>query len=90
MNIPLRRLGSGALGFLVVLMLSACLVPGGGYAGGVYEGPGYEYGGWGTGYHVGPPRGGDRRSDGASHSYRRAAPSRSTPSIPRGSHPHSH
>lgn len=96
MNIPLRRLGVSALGFLMVLALSACVVPdggGGGYVGGVYEGPGYEYGGWRAGYHVGPPRGDDRRGDDrraqpqSTHAYRPAAPSRRTPSIPQRSHP---
>ena len=28
-----------------------------GYVGGVYQPGGYEYGRWGPGYHVGPPRG---------------------------------
>lgn len=28
-----------------------------GYAGGYYEPWGYDYGGWGGGYRVGPPRG---------------------------------
>jgi hypothetical protein len=34
------------------------------YYGGFYEPYGYDYGGWGPGYYVGPPRGGDRRRDG--------------------------
>jgi hypothetical protein len=93
MNIPIRRLGVSALGFLMVMVLSACLVPGGGgYVGGGYEEPGYEYGGWRSDYHVGPPRGGERRPEQQSspHAYQRAAPSRSTPSIPTRPHPHSH
>lgn len=79
-------------------LTSSCAVTaGGGYYGtdvGVgldyYETPGY-YGGWGSGYFVGPYRhdhhddhghgehGGGRPSQ---HSYRSAAPSRSVPSIP--------
>jgi hypothetical protein len=54
-----------------LIIVSACAVgvggygDGGGYAGadvgyvgGYYEPYGYEYGGWGHGYRVGPPRGG--------------------------------
>jgi hypothetical protein len=50
-----------------LLMLSACAVGVGygpgydgpdGYVGGVYEPYGYDYGGWGGRYRVGPPRGG--------------------------------
>jgi hypothetical protein len=90
MNISLRRLGV-ALAFLMIAALSACLAPGGYVGGGYDEGPGYGYGGWGAGYHVGPPRGGDRRSERSSpRSYRPAPRSRATPSIPNRSHPHSH
>jgi len=54
------------------LLLGACAVGpvgydgdvGVGYYGGFYEPYGYDYGGWGPGYHVGPPRGGERRGDG--------------------------
>jgi hypothetical protein len=88
MNIPLRRLGLGALGLLMAAALFSC-VASGGYVDGVYEGPGYyagpayEYGAWGANYHVGPPRGGERRAERpAPHAYRSAAPSRRTPSIP--------
>jgi hypothetical protein len=91
MNTPLRRLGFCAVGFLMLAALSACLVPTGGeyVAGGYYEGPGYVYGGWGAGYHVGPSRGGDRRSDNSSPRAYRAAPrTRPTPSIPTHSRPH--
>jgi hypothetical protein len=83
-------------GLLVVVFAAAAgCVAGGGYDGGVevgygvdyYEPFGYEYGGWGPGYGVGPPRRGfDRgRGDGpgAPHpAYRPAAPSRSMPSLP--------
>jgi hypothetical protein len=40
-----------------------------GYYGGFYEPYGYDYGGWGPGYHVGPPRGGERRGDGGYGGY---------------------
>ena len=44
------------------------------YAGSFYEPGGYEYGGWGRGYRVGPPRGGFGGERGG----------RSAPSIPHG------
>jgi hypothetical protein len=59
-----------------------------GYVGGYYEPYGYDYGGWGRGYHVGPGRGGDRRGDhpgGGRPAYRGAPGGRATPSIPGGS-----
>jgi squid-like protein/heterogeneous nuclear ribonucleoprotein A1/A3 len=74
---------------LVVATLASC-VTGIGYDGevGVYspgyiQPYGYEYGGWGPGYAVGPGRGGDRRGPESSHSYHSAPRSRPTPSIPR-------
>ena len=82
--------GLGAL----ALTLNACAVTGVGvdetvgigYDAGYYEPWGYDYGGWGHGYRVGPGRGGDRRGDGDhSRSYRPAPAGRPTPSIPRGS-----
>jgi hypothetical protein len=89
------------LGALALTVLYACAVTGVGgtvgygYDAGYYEPWGYDYGGWGYGYRVGPGRGGDRRR-GDSHggdprgghqsrSYRPAPESRPTPSIPRGS-----
>jgi len=88
---PIQSWKVMALGFLLLTVMYACVV-GGGYdadvaVGGYYEPGGYEYGGWGSGYRVGPVRGGERRPTQAGHSYRPAAPSRSTPSIatrPRG------
>jgi hypothetical protein len=52
------------------------------YSPGYIQPYGYEYGGWGPGYFVGPGRGGDRRGS-SSHTYRSAPQSRPTPSIPR-------
>lgn len=62
----------GAVG-AALMALAACTVSGGGvaydggyadvgvgYEGGFYEPYGYDYGGWGGRYHVGPPRGGPR------------------------------
>ena len=89
------------LGALALTVLYACAVTGVGgtvgygYDAGYYEPWGYDYGGWGYGYRVGPGRGGDRRG-GDSHGgdsrgghqsrpYRPAPESRPTPSIPRGS-----
>jgi hypothetical protein len=84
---------------LLVLVLSSCAVTGVGvegtvgygYDAGYYEPWGYDYGGWGHGYRVGPGRGGDRRGGGdprgehPSRPYRPAPESRPTPSIPHGS-----
>jgi hypothetical protein len=85
---------------LLALALGSCAVTGVGvegtagygYDAGYYEPWGYDYGGWGSGYRVGPGRGGDRRGGGdprgehPSRPYRPAPESRPTPSIPRGSH----
>jgi hypothetical protein len=75
-----------ALGLLLLTVLYACLVPDGGYVGGVYEPSGYDYGGWGRGYQVGPPRGRavERRPERLSppRAYRPAPQSRPAPSIP--------
>ncbi len=87
--------------FLVLLLaIGACAVTGvgvgyeGDYVGGVYEPYGYDYGGWGRGYRVGPPRRGYGRGPGArpggrpgfggggGHPYHAAPPGRSMPSIP--------
>ncbi|MGB6485589.1 MAG: hypothetical protein WBE91_01770 [Steroidobacteraceae bacterium] len=52
-----------AAGLLALVTLSACVAtgydggPGFGYVGGYYEPAGYDVGGWGPGYRVGPPRG---------------------------------
>jgi hypothetical protein len=102
MNIVPRRWRVRALGFVLLAALCACTVTGGGYVGGVYEPSGYEYGGWGPGYHVAPPRGGERgdahggdhggqrRPEQATQSppraYRPAPPSRPAPSIPTRPH----
>lgn len=64
----------GVLGLAALVAASACTVTGVGvggeadyeYVGGFYEPYGYDYGGWGRGYRVGPPRGdrgGDRGGD---------------------------
>jgi hypothetical protein len=90
MNTTRSRCMAIALGAIALTMLYACAVDGVGvdttvgvgYVGGYYEPYGYEYGGWGGGYRVGPGRGGDRRGDHPSHSYRPAPTSRPTPSIP--------
>ena len=52
----------GVLGGALVLLLPGCVAGGGGgvdvsYGADFYEPLGYEYGGWGRGYRVGPPRG---------------------------------
>jgi hypothetical protein len=87
MNIVPQRWRVSALGLLLLTVLCACAVTGGGYVGGVYEPSGYDYGGWRPGYHVGPPRGGERRPERSSpHAYRPAPRSRPTPSIPTRPH----
>jgi len=66
-----------AVTLFALMTLAACVATGYdgevgvGYFGGIYEPGGYEYGGWGPGYRVGPPRGGVR-----------APGRRSAPSIP--------
>ena len=73
------RRGLGASTLLIIM--SACVGVGYGgsvgYVGGGYEPSGYDYGGWGGAYRVGPPRGGPRGGGGGRH-----APS--IPSAPRG------
>ena len=104
MNTLRRRWKESALGLLVIAVLYACTLSGEGYVGGVYDPPGYEYGSWGTGYYVAPPRGGGYRDEHGGqrggdhrqeqprqqqpHAYKPAAPSRPAPSIP--THPHGH
>jgi hypothetical protein len=56
-----------------------------GYVGGYYEPFGYDYGGWGPGYAVGPYRGGRGvfyRDRGHAPAFRPAPGGRSMPSIP--------
>jgi hypothetical protein len=90
MNVVRNRWMTTGLGALALILLNACAVEGVGVDGGVgvgyvgdyYQPYGYDYGGWGRGYRVGPGRGGYPRSDRPSHSYRPAPASRPTPSIP--------
>jgi hypothetical protein len=90
----LRRYLMSSLGIGLLTLLNGCVVGGAGYEEGVgvsygadfYEPYGYEYGGWGPRYRVGPPRGGEPRLGRPSGSrppaYHSAAPSRAMPSIP--------
>jgi hypothetical protein len=61
-------------------LLSACAVTGVGvegsvgYDGGYYEPYGYDYGGWGAGYRVGPSRCCERRDDHHDHPVDRGHP----------------
>ena len=61
------RLLAAGLGAMMLSMLFACAVTGVGvegsvgYDGGYYEPYGYDYGGWGGTYFVGPGRGFDHR-----------------------------
>lgn len=102
MNTVPRRWRVSALGLLLLTAMCACTAGGGVYVEGVYEPAGYEYGGWGPGYHVAPPRrvergdehrgerGGEHRPEPAKqsppHAYRQAPPSRPAPSIPTRPH----
>jgi hypothetical protein len=67
MNPSLSRWLLVAVSGIAVVILQSCVAGGGAYYGGgvdvtygadFYEPWGYEYGGWGPGYWVGPPRGG--------------------------------
>ena len=105
MNAPRSRLIASGLGAMAALMLCACAVTGVGvegsvgYAGGYYEPYGYDYGGWGVGYRVGPGRCCDHRDEHRDHpadrgrgghapAYRPAPAGRATPSIPGRSRTH--
>jgi hypothetical protein len=52
------------------------------YAGDYFEPYGFDYGGWGGGYQVGPPRYGDRSLERPGRPFRAAPPSHRMPSIP--------
>jgi hypothetical protein len=102
-------LSAGGIGAVVLMMLQSCAVTGVGvegsvgYDGGYYEPYGYDYGGWGAGYLVGPSRCCEHR-DGhhdnphghpparghAPHApaYRPAPRGRPAPSIPQRSRSH--
>ena len=73
MNMKSMPWKAGLTGLSVVGILAACVVGGDdgavgvGYVGGYYAPSGYDYGGWGRGYHVAPPRGGDWRGEGDRH-----------------------
>ena len=100
------RLIASGLGAIATLMLCACAVTGVGvegsvgYDGGYYEPYGYDYGGWGAAYRVGPGRCCDHRDDHHDHpvarggragrapAYRPAPAGRSAPSIPGRSRTH--
>jgi hypothetical protein len=70
MNMKSMPWKAGLIGLSLGGILAACVVGEGGYDGGVgvgyvggyYAPSGYEYGGWGRGYHVAPPRGDDRHA----------------------------
>jgi hypothetical protein len=100
------RVLATALGAAALTMLIACEVTGVGvdssvgvgYVGGYYEPYGYDYGGWGGAYRVGPSRCCEHRDDhghdghdghdargghgGRAPAYRPAPAGRSAPSIP--------
>jgi hypothetical protein len=103
MNTTRSRLLAAGLGAMMMTMLLACAgvaVEGTvGYDGGYYEPYGYDYGGWGGGYLVGPGRCCDHRDDhhddhrGGGHvghapAYRPAPAGRSAPSLPGRSRGH--
>jgi len=107
MKITASRLLASGLGAMLLVLLYACAVTGVegsvGYDGGYYEPYGYDYGGWGLGYRVGPSRCCDHRDDhrdvhredhpgnrggGRAPAYRPAPAGRSAPSIPGRSRTH--
>jgi hypothetical protein len=83
-----------ALAMLLLVVLCGCAYPGvsyggavavdfeDGYPGDYFEPYGFEYGGWGGGYRVGPPRHGGRRLERPGRPYHAPPPSRPMPSIP--------
>jgi hypothetical protein len=87
-----RARGTIALmGALAVVAFSGCAVDGVsgevgvGYVGGYYEPYGYDYGGWGPGYAVGPYRdghGGYSRDRGHAPAFHPAPQGHAMPSIP--------
>jgi hypothetical protein len=96
MNIPTWRMAFTGIGLSLLVALASCVGGVGygpgpgfdtdvtvGYSPGYIEPYGYAVGGWGSGYRVGPGRGGDSRSSASSHAYRGAPGSHPTPSIPR-------
>lgn len=100
MSRPIHRMAAGAAAMILAAGLSSCAVTGVGvegdvgYSGGYYEPYGYDYGGWGGTYFVGPGRRGfdhrdDHRDDhhfdhhgGHPPAYRPAPPGHSAPSLP--------
>jgi hypothetical protein len=84
----------GIAGALSLAALASCAVDGVGvdgsvgvgYVGGYYEPYGYDYGGWGPGYAVGPYRGGGHggynRDRGHAPAFRPAPRGHAMPSIP--------
>jgi hypothetical protein len=92
MNIATRRIALAGIGVSLLVALASCVGGYGydtdlgvGYSPGYTEPFGYEVGGWGHGYRIGPGQRGEPRSSAPSHAYRGASHSRSTPSIPSGS-----
>jgi hypothetical protein len=99
-SVPHRRWPAAfAVIGLLAMAPAGCAVDGAGYSGGYsdgygygadyYEPYGYSYGGWGSGYYVGPYRTGGRRDDfdgrrSGAHAYRSAPASHGMPSIPSG------
>ena len=96
MNILLlRRLVFTFVLLTLTVLLSGCVIGGGGYGydgdasygATYYEPSGAYYGGWGHDYQVAPFRGGDHRpasggGHASAHAYRSAPASHSMPSIP--------
>ena len=93
---------AATIGFLLLGVVTACVVGPGGYDGTVgvayvgdyYEPYGYDYGSWGGGYRVGPPpprggeHGGGERGGGERGGGGHAGGGHGAPSIP--SHPRGH
>ena len=84
-GIGLSALGLAALASCAVEGVGVDGSVGVGYVGGYYEPYGYDYGGWGPGYVVGPYRGGHggwNRGRGHAPAYRPAPRGHAMPSLP--------
>jgi hypothetical protein len=108
MKITYRRWAIGALTAALFAVLSGCIATvgdydrrgEGGYGVGYYEPYGDVYGGWPSGYHVGPPRGDRARetqsrparesSRSSKPAYRPAPESRPLPTLPSKRRSHDH
>jgi hypothetical protein len=86
-----RSFAMGLLAAVSIALMSGCVAPYPGYGYGnvavgadYYEPYGFDYGGWGPGYYVGPGRRGGFARGGGPHAFRGAPAGRRMPSLPGG------